>query len=461
MVVAGAGTKTKYRIAKRFSNLFEINKRQSELDFVDILIDTDIRLYIDPFALSVEDDDWSMECNDLVVGFFQNLVDSIRGGNLSRARDLLSNLHEPNQTRLGLSSMRPRGRGVGHRQSRDVYQAFANSKAIESGLLKDLSDCELFIDGIGHDKISDMTTNVIRRKLIDFTKEQCQKWFVPMQHSPTGPWWDQDRKLWRSSYDYLPVYRGEPLILVPKRSVRYVMAIDDRKFYEMEVIEFIRQHFNRAECLNATSSLFQLLRMGLRVTKKDVTEEFPKSKDFLRHFAETFPDVLDKYKKTAKRLARCGKAMPTDAGIYNLEMLTAHSQGLVLIEEVNIHMNITNTVSGDNFGSVGQGNRTVLKDVTIYKSDVDASSTITTETKNLLKQSYDVIEAALVSDDDKNDAKENLQRLTDELEGEKDPSRIARFIIRLGQVVPSAAAILKSGQEIANIVGRLPNPFGG
>ena len=85
---------------------------------------------------------------------------------------------------------------MGVRQSRDVYQAFANSKAIETGLLKDLSDCELFIEGIGHDKISDMTTNVIRRKLIDFTKQQCQKWYVPMQLSPTGPWWDQDRKVW-------------------------------------------------------------------------------------------------------------------------------------------------------------------------------------------------------------------------------------------------------------------------
>src|ERR1700733_2603671 len=98
MVVAGAETKTKYRIAQRFSNHFQINKRQSELDFVDILIDTDIRLYIDPFALSVEDDDWSKECSDLVVGFFEDLVASIRGGNLSRAGDLLSNLHEPNQT---------------------------------------------------------------------------------------------------------------------------------------------------------------------------------------------------------------------------------------------------------------------------------------------------------------------------------------------------------------------------
>ena len=86
---------------------------------------------------------------------------------------------------------------------------------------------------------------------------------------------------------------------------------------------------------------------------------------------------------------------------------------------------------------------------------------MTTETKNLLKQSYDVIEAAAVPDDEKNDAKENLQKLTHELEGEKDPGRISRFIIRLGQVVPAAAAVLKGGQEIVDLVKQLPNPFGG
>jgi hypothetical protein len=152
MVVAGAEPKTKYRIAKRFSNHFQLNKKQSGLDFVDILIDTDIRLYVDPFALSVEDDDWSKECSNLVIGFFQDLVDSIRRGNLSRARDLLGNLHEPNQTRLGLSSARPRGRGVGPRQSRDVYLAFAKSKAIETGLLKDSAIASCSSKGLGTTK---------------------------------------------------------------------------------------------------------------------------------------------------------------------------------------------------------------------------------------------------------------------------------------------------------------------
>ncbi len=192
------------------------------------------------------------------------------------------------------------------------------------------------------------------------------------------------------------------------------------------------------------------------MTKKDVAEEFPKSKDFLRRFAEEFPEVLEKYKRAARGAAKWGA--PSDLEIYELERQTAHGQGFVLIEELHLHKN---TVQGDNFGAVGQDNRVTLKDVTIYKSDVDASQTITSQTKNLLKQTYDVIEAANIPVDEKDDAKENLQKLTDELNGEKTPGRISRFVIRLGQVIPAAAAILKGSEEIVELVKQLPNPFGG
>lgn len=448
-------TATELRVAPRFSNHFHIGKKQAELDFVDILLDTDIRLYIDPFALSVEEDEWSKRCNNLIVGFFQDVVDSIRGQNLDRAKILLSNLHEPNETRLGQSSRKPRGRGVGGKQARDLYGAIAKSKAVETGLLTDLSDCELFIDGIGHDKISDIATNVIRRELIEFTKEQCRKWGVPMQFSPTGPWWDAERKHWRSTYDYLPVYLGYPLILVPKRAVRYAMCIDDRKFYNLEVVEFIRQNYNRAECLNPLSSLFMLLRAGERVTKKDVAAAFPKSKEFLREFAELFPEVLARYKRKAKREAKW--AMPSDGEIYELERQTAHDQGSVLVEELNIYMTTNSTNIGrDNLGAIGQGEMVVIKDVKVYKAGVDSATTITDETKDLLKRAFDAIESAPIDGEDKDDAKGNLQKLTEELEGDKEPGRISRYLTRIAQVVQPAADIIKGGGEIAHLLSQLP-----
>jgi len=79
---------------------------------------------------------------------------------------LLNGLSEPNETHLGLSSGRPQGRGVSGKQAFDLYRHLTRSRAAASGLLSELADCDLFIEGIGPDKISDISTNIIRRELI-------------------------------------------------------------------------------------------------------------------------------------------------------------------------------------------------------------------------------------------------------------------------------------------------------
>lgn len=458
MVAVAPSPRVDYPVAYRFSNHFGINKPQSELDFVDVFVDTDLRIYIDPYALKIEEDDWSVECSDLVVGFFQELVDSMRTGQAGRSEELLGNLHEPNETRLGQSFGKPQGRGVGHLQAGSLHDAFAKSKAVETGVLSDLSDCELFIDGISHDKISDITTNIIRRKLVEFTKEQCRRWGVPLTLKPTGPWWHAESRGWRSTFDLLPVYEGYPIILVPKRAVRYKMAIDDREYYNTKIVEFIRQEFNKAESVRPGASLYKLLRAGMKVSKKDVAKEIPKTKDLLREFSEKFPELLRRYKLEAKDKARNGRHKPTDHELFETLKGTAHDHNLYLVEEIHMHFN---NVGGDNFGSVGQGNRVVIKDVTVYKSDVDAAQTIGFQTKELLKQAADEIETARIPAEDKDDAKENLQKLTEELASGKRPNIIVRCLDRLAQVAPAVATILKSGGEIAQIVQDFPSSFAG
>src|SRR2546427_343120 len=74
----------------RFSDLFGINKTQPELDFVDIDLDTDMPLFIDPFAIKQRPDPWSQTCTHTLVEFFQHVVDNIRAGNEYEAKKLLS-----------------------------------------------------------------------------------------------------------------------------------------------------------------------------------------------------------------------------------------------------------------------------------------------------------------------------------------------------------------------------------
>src|ERR1051325_1118001 len=278
----------------RFSDYFKLGKTQAELDFVDVPLDTDIPLFVDPYALSLDDDPWFVECNDLVVDYFQFLIDSIRDGKDTVALQLLSNLHEPNETRLGFSSSKPSGRGVGSTQAKDLYARLRKSKAVRTGKLRDLSDCELLIPGISGDKISDITINIIRGKLVEYTEAQCVALGIPTLQVPSGLYWDLDRRAWRNRYARLPVFSEERVILVPKAAVRFRLEVDHQVYYRRFVLEYLQ-----AEHLQAGSSLVQILKNGKRkVYKKDLRAKYPVGKEFLYEFSEKHPEVLERYKKS-------------------------------------------------------------------------------------------------------------------------------------------------------------------
>src|SRR5690242_9336784 len=129
----------------RFSAYFDIGLSQPELDFVDVELDEDMRLFIDPYPIATRVDSLSVNCSRDIAIFFQEFIDRIRRRDHRGARLLLGNLHEPNETRLGLSSGTPRGSGISGQLADKIFTALAESRAVETGFLKDISDTELFV----------------------------------------------------------------------------------------------------------------------------------------------------------------------------------------------------------------------------------------------------------------------------------------------------------------------------
>jgi hypothetical protein len=284
----------KIRGQYRFSDHFKINKPQSQLDFVDIPLDTDVSLYLDPYALSVSGNDWLRECGNIVVNFFEHFLSVIRNGNEEAAMKVISNLHEPNDIHLGVSLGRPSGRGWGGKQGIQLYETLKESSAVKSGLLKDLSDIELLMPGIGSDKISDLTANVIRGELVAYTEEQCQLYAITTERVNSGLYWDPENKHWASRYAELPVYRESRIVLVPKDAVRVRLVPDYEEFYNRFVLDFLS-----AEHLSANDSLVTLLKNGnAKVFRKDLKGKYRLSKDFLFEFTKQHPEVLKAYKQT-------------------------------------------------------------------------------------------------------------------------------------------------------------------
>jgi hypothetical protein len=276
------------------SNYFRINKSQAQLDFVDVDTEKDLQLFIDPYVFSKSSDAWSVICHEAIVSFFQSVIDAVRRGDDATGRALLNNLGEPNETCLGLSTGTPAGRGIGRLQADELYDRLKRSRAARTGLLSELSDCELFIVGIGSDKVSDITTNILRRNLIEYTQTQCDLHGIPLVGEvASGMLWDGAEHRWTNQYVSLPVINGQKLILVPKSSVRWKLAFSHQDYYNKFVLEFLQ-----AENLKQYTALVETLKNGTRrVTKKSLKEIHPLAKDFLAEFTERNPRVLETYKK--------------------------------------------------------------------------------------------------------------------------------------------------------------------
>src|SRR5262249_28789146 len=206
-------------------------------------------------------------------------------------------LREPNETYLGLSRAKSRGHALGAESAHDVWGALSHSEAARSGLLQDLEDTVLMVEGISTDIVSDITTNIIRKPLIRYTQEACQLYGIPLvDQVPTGPLWHPGNREWYSSFEPQPVTPHGRLLLVPKAIVRTHLEYDADEYYR----HFLLVHLQQVE-LNANSGLVQLLKNGRRrVTKKDLKAKYGTGKRTIVRETLNHPDILTSY-KTAKR----------------------------------------------------------------------------------------------------------------------------------------------------------------
>jgi len=286
-----------------------INASQPMLDFVDIDIDLDFPLYIDPIGFINPIDRFAEECQDDIRDFFQAVLQAIIDGDVGRGEALLAALQEPNETHLGISQGEPRGRGIGIVQARQLLENLRASPAARTGLLTDLTDCALFIDGIGADKVSDITTNIIRRHLIEYTQQQFELLNIPIHEQvPTGRMWVRGEGRWETDrFDRLPVVDGKRVLLVPKRYVRWKGGMQQlaMQYYTHFVTNFIREEQLRTD--GHLVKVIQSKRGDRReVFKKDIKADMPPTKENLARFSVENPAVYRDFKAAVTRRGSLG-----------------------------------------------------------------------------------------------------------------------------------------------------------
>ena len=292
----------------KITELFSLGVDQMQVDFVDVNIDHDYPLYIDPYLISTRTDPWSVNVDRTIKSFFSAVASNVRAGNNPRAIELFMFMSEPKETCLGISSTgTTNGRGVGEGNATEIIEEIIRSRAIEMGVVQNIEDVIVFVDDVDKDKLSDMTTNIIRKHLIDYTKEQCEMWGIPLQRKESLPYWDSQIEDWNSTWEEILIYNGRELLLVPKAIVSPISEYNAQKYGWHFVVTN-----ERNEQLARRSSLVKLKKykngkekyylpksdVDRYISSKVLSGEFESKKDYLRDYTQKRPELFERFRST-------------------------------------------------------------------------------------------------------------------------------------------------------------------
>lgn len=287
----------------RISELFDLKKTQHELDFVDVDVDLDTPLFLDPYYIAKNDFPLANEAYLSLSSFFECLLRALRENRTADAEELFSHLGESNEVCLGFSRTKPQGKGMGPTDATRIFKSLKESPALRTGIMEDIEDFRIFVENVDKDKMSDMTANIIKKQLMEYTREQCRIWGIDLTPDVvSGFYWDQNTCTWESSYTEMLVVEKRKILLVPKRIVSFSTDYTPQKYMQHFVLNFLQN-----EQLRLNGPLVQRRRDKKRtpyVTKKSIREHEQLGngidKTWLADFTEKHPEVFATFRQQTK-----------------------------------------------------------------------------------------------------------------------------------------------------------------
>lgn len=232
-----------------FSSHFGISRTHDD-DWFDPVLSSDTALFVDPFLIFKEPTDsyWS-DGHALLIGHFNKCFKLIAEGNCNpnslaykKAVSLLC-FPEPREFCLGYTLRGTSGSGAGNIYARSIASAI--SAAIERGKisLKHFEELGIFNKGIGRDRISDFTCNIIKNKIVEYTLSIADRHNLPKSsHIIHSAFLEERRLRWSTGKFQLPTnpFNDSPILLIPQRFLRDLPQINSRNWWEWYENEQLR-----------------------------------------------------------------------------------------------------------------------------------------------------------------------------------------------------------------------------
>lgn len=263
-------------IRPRLNDFHNLPFRQEEVDFAIPFLDEDIPLYVDPFLLWKINSQQDNSLHTSLVNSFNQLGHLFVNGKELEIKNILIELSECNEVGLG-NSKKKQGKKIGEKTAGEILTLFKSIPQINKQGFQHFEEIQLFVDNISKDRVSDISCSLIKSFLIDFTIEQCQKLGIPIEKC-TVPIYDYKNQKIKQEETYLPINpeNKQPIILTPKRWLRYVPWINYDDYFESYYIKDLEKTFdgklNRVQILNFNRNNYDLVHTYILLKEKNSTD---------------------------------------------------------------------------------------------------------------------------------------------------------------------------------------------
>lgn len=215
--------------------------------FVDVHVERDNRLFIEPSAIrfaATAGDPYAEAAELRLTTLFSEVLDSARMSDRRRGLDLLDHLHEPNETRLGMTLIGVNGRGVGRGLADGLWQEIRDNPACSTAVLvQRIEDLAPYVSRVGPDLVSDLCTRIAYDVLIDFTTSMMARYpaLTDQTSEEDEDVWDPTGRRWASQAARLPTVGGKRLLLVPTSWVWTHQLLNAESFYQVQALGRIQR----------------------------------------------------------------------------------------------------------------------------------------------------------------------------------------------------------------------------
>lgn len=308
----------------RFTEQFGIAKGSQD-DWFDPLLTQDTRLFVDPFLIFDDQDPRWSEGHAKLVSFFNLVLRLVArsGGQASsaifRAAGRLLTFPEPAEFCLGMAATSVQGAGTGAGLMESMLQGCRT--AIQAGVqrVRHFEELVIFSEGIGLDRISDITCNVLKEEFASYTQGVSREHGIPLEevrlrHAS----WSLQNQRWIDRTVPIPVNpfaRGRVgVLLTPARFLRHIPTVSPEDFWDWSYTnhgEQLRAEFNYD--IGRRVDAREIIRLARRRPEwvRQYVRQFEEERPSAYRF-DTDPDFVHAYERGAELAREIQLAPPTD-----------------------------------------------------------------------------------------------------------------------------------------------------